>query len=379
MSIDLESIINQSFNDEYNRMSTIPLGNTEAKNVNDIFMNIDNITECMICCDDDKPCIKCFQCTAYYCKGCLIKIASDFNKCSSCSVNLKENYKKLKEYNEELQETLQYEKAIANSLNEYTKNVTKFTGGNGNRNSNNDRNSNHNNNHNDTDNIYNSDSSDSSDEEEQVFHSRNDKPKNNAQKNNSKNEKNKKTNLKPSLMNLFKTKNKSGTDNLGIDNAYSTNSANHANNAYTTNNRNHVDIYNNTSNIIDTKQEFIRSLREDKIYNINFTSYITEISVNKPNYTYEWNHINNTLSFYSLCNQNNDFISIVVNYNILKATFQSVLYIWLNEIVKCSMSMFKIKWNKIATKINNISSRTDEVTNQEIKKITREIVNICKN
>jgi hypothetical protein len=41
--------------------------------------------------------------------------------------------------------------------------------------------------------------------------------------------------------------------------------------------------------------------------------------------------------------------------------------------------MFKIKWNKIATKINNISSRTDEVTNQEIKKITREIVNICKN
>ena len=100
----------------------------------------------------------------------------------------------------------------------------------------------------------------------------------------------------------------------------------------------------------------------------------------KPNYTYEWNHTDKTLNFYALCNNNNDFINIVVNYSILKATFQSVLYVWLNEIVKCSYNIFKVKWNNIATKINHFSTKSnDDITDKEIKKFTKEIVNICKN
>jgi len=105
--MDLESILNQTFNDEYTRLANKPISTSETKNVDNIFANIDNINECMICCNDDRICIKCFQCTAYYCKECLIKISSDFNKCSSCSIKIKENYNKFKDYNQELQEQLQ--------------------------------------------------------------------------------------------------------------------------------------------------------------------------------------------------------------------------------------------------------------------------------
>jgi hypothetical protein len=316
MSIDLESILNQTFNDEYNRITKKPIGNSEASNINNIFINIDTIKECIICCDDDKICIKCFQCTATYCKVCLIKIASDFNKCSTCGITIKDNYKKLKEYNQELQEQLEIEKAIDNSLNSI-----KF--------------------------------SNSTSTKNEVKDS-----KESLNKPNKPNKIN--INLKPSLMNIFKKNNKNNKNN----------EISHTGNLNT-------DYDDN--NIFNNKKNFIEDLREDKIYNINFTSYINEVSPNKPNYSYELDHYNKTITFYALCNQNNDFININVNYNILKSTFQSVLYIWLNEIVKCSINIFKIKWNKIAIKINEFSERNGEISNQEIKKFTKEIINICKN
>ena len=362
MSIDLESILNQTFNDEYNRITSRPVGNAESNNINDIFINIDNITECLICCEDDKNCVKCFQCTAYYCKGCLIKIASDFNKCSTCGVTIKDNYKKLKEYNQELQEQLQFEKAIADSINEYTqKNNTQ-----------------NNNNHN-SDNSDNSDTDESESDEETSMTNTNNTNTNtnintNANANTNTNNKNNikpnktkqnngKINLKPSLMNIFK---KNKNSNTNSNNKEDLNDENQNN-------------YNYNYNFVDKKKSFIQDLREDKIYNINFTSYINTVSENTPNYSYEWNHNDKTLVFYSLCNQNKDFINIIINYNILKSTFQSVLYIWLNEIVKNSFITFKTKWNKIAILINEFSLKDYFVTNQEIKKITKDIINICKN
>ena len=359
MSIDLEAILNQSVNDEYNRISNIPIGNAESKNIDNIFKNIQNITECLICCEDSKPCIKCHQCTAYYCKVCLIKIASDFNKCSTCGVNLKENYKKIKTYNEELQDTLLLEKAIANSLNDYVPNGNGKNGnGNGNGKNSNSKNSNTNN----SETIYN-DSDEDEDEDEDE-----DKNKNKDKKSKPKPKNKNKLNLKPSLMNMFKKKNQSKKSNNNDDD--NENNDNNENNKYDKN---------NNINIIDKNRDYINAIREDKIYNINFTSYVNEISPNKPNYTFEWNHTNKTLTFYSLCNQNNEFINIIINYNILQATFQSVLYLWLTEIVKLPLNSFKTKWNKLADKINNMSSRTDNISNQEIKKFTKEIVAICKN
>ena len=169
-------------------------------------------------------------------------------------------------------------------------------------------------------------------------------------------------------MNLFKNENNkyNNKENFNIN-------ENNQNNQNNQNNK-----YNNNSNIFDKKTQYIEDLQNDKIYNINFTSYITIISSNTPNYTYEWNHNDNTLNFYSLCNNNNDFINIVVNYNILKANFQLVLYVWLNEIVKCPLTIFKIKWNKLADKINKFSQKSEnDITTQEINKITKDIANIC--
>lgn len=361
MSIDLESIINQTFNDEYNRITSKPVGNSESKNIENVFINITNIMECLICCDDDKPCIKCLQCTAYYCKGCLIKIASDFNKCSMCGVTIKDKYKKLKDYNQELQEQLQIEKAIANSLNEYVNKSSKPTipsrplnykinlinkGGSSretsvpsSQNNNEDSNDNKNNNNNN-----------------------NNTNKNKTIKKTDKN--NGKINLKPSLMNILKI---------------NQNNKNRQNENEDESNDEDEDKNEKYNNIFENKKTFCQDLKEDKIYNINFTSYINIVSQNTPNYSYEWNHNNKTLLFYSLCNQNNDFINIIVNYNILKSTFQSVLYIWLNEIVKSTFITFKTKWNKIAIKINEFLEKDYEVASQDIKKLTREIVNICKN
>ena len=318
MSIDLESILNQTFNDEYNRMTKKPIGNSEASNINNIFININTITECLICCDDDKICIKCFQCTATYCKVCLIKIASDFNKCSTCGITIKDNYKKLKEYNQELQEQLEIEKAISNSLNSFI-------------------------------------SSNSTSTKNEVKDNTKDNT-NNTNKPIRPNKPNKSNtninlNLKPSLMNIFKINNKNNKNN---ENSHTSNS-------------NTDDDDNN--NIFNNKKTFIEDLREDKIYNINFTSYINEVSQNKPNYSYELDHYNKILTFYALCNQNNDFINIIVNYNILKSTFQSVLYIWLNEIVKCSINIFKIKWNKIAIKINEAELHPNLINKMSLQNI----------
>jgi hypothetical protein len=381
----LNDALNQTFNDEYTRITNRPLGNSEAKNIDDVFQTITNIEECLICCDDDKICIKCFQCTAFYCKSCLIKIASDFNKCSTCNISIKDNYKKLKVYNEELQDTLYYEKAIANSLNEYIsisaqtkperparpihlklKNASQKSS---NNNSTNYKNEKENKNSKNSKNSKNDDSESNSESESESDSNSDSDVKDNKDKhnNNAKNKparknanNNAKGNLKPSLMNMFKSnKNKKNKKNEDDENNES---------------------YNNTSNIIDRKKSYLEDLRNDKIYNITFNSFVNEISPNKPNYTYEWNHTDKTLNFYALCNNNNDFINIVVNYNILKATFQSVLYVWLNEIVKCSFHIFKTKWNNIAIKINHLSTKSeDDITVKEIKKFTKEIVNICKN
>ena len=356
MSIDLESILNQTFNDEYNRIASRPLGNSESKNIDNVFININNITECLICCDDDKHCIKCFQCTATYCKVCLIKIASDFNKCSTCGVNIKENYKKIKEYNQELQEQLEIEKAIAISLNDYGNNYKNDSNNESCSDSDNDSENDSRNNKN----INYNDDNDSEIDKKSI------KNKNNKMQNKNKiklKNNNLNKNLKPpSLMKIFKSK-KNKNDKENEEN---------------NENENEKEKYYNY-NIYDNKKNFIQDLVEDKIYNINFTSYINEISSNKPNYSYEWDYVNKTLTFYALCNNNKDFINIIVNYDILKSTFQSVLYIWLNEIAKCSFNIFKTKWNNIATKINDFSLKTGEISNQEIKKFTKDIVNICKN
>ena len=90
---DFERALAESFNNAYN--NNVPISTSEANNVNDIFVGNEVKTECIICYEEDSPCIKCFQCTAVYCKTCLTKIASESNKCI-CSIDIRNNYSKLK-------------------------------------------------------------------------------------------------------------------------------------------------------------------------------------------------------------------------------------------------------------------------------------------
>ena len=96
---DFERALAESFNNAYN--SNVPISTSEANNVNDIFVGNEVKTECIICYEEDSPCIKCFQCTAVYCKICLTKIASESNKCI-CAITITTNYSKLKKYNQNL-------------------------------------------------------------------------------------------------------------------------------------------------------------------------------------------------------------------------------------------------------------------------------------
>ena len=99
MDVEFERILSESFNNSSN--NNIPISTSEANNVNDIFVGNEVKTECIICYEDNIPCIKCFQCTAVYCKLCLTKIASDSNKCI-CAIQIKSNYSILKKYNSTL-------------------------------------------------------------------------------------------------------------------------------------------------------------------------------------------------------------------------------------------------------------------------------------
>ena len=106
---DFERALAESFNNAYN--NNVPISTSEANNVNDIFVGNEVKTECIICYEENMPCIKCFQCTAVYCKTCLTKIASESNKCI-CSINFKNNYCNLKKYNQNLIKNAREEKAI---------------------------------------------------------------------------------------------------------------------------------------------------------------------------------------------------------------------------------------------------------------------------
>ena len=347
MATDIERAIQQSFTEAYTNNE--PISTSETSKVNDIFENIVNTLECIICCDEEKTCVKCFKCTALYCKECLIKIASEFNKCSTCSVEIKGNYNKIKECNIELQEQYQIEKAIADSINEFITSNKK------NKNKNN--------------NIIDKKKPNSKNDniicEKPKYNEKIIKKVNNHLDGDGDgygNEELENTSLNTSFRPLFKINNNSKKHTDTTRN----NNSNNSNNSNT-----------NPNSLINKKKEYLEDLRNNKIYNIDFKTYINSVSSNKPNYSFEWDYINKTLTFYTLCNDKNDCINIVLKYTILDSMFQAELYPWINYILKNSLLVFKNKWNQIAKKINNVTKQND--SNSERIRILKEIIDICKN
>jgi hypothetical protein len=151
---DFERILSESFNQSYNKNVNVPISTSEAHNVNDIFFGNEVKTECIICYEENIACIKCFQCTAVYCKDCLTKIASDSNKCI-CAIEIKANYSKLKKYNQELIKNTIEKIKIGLQNNSHITNTTTTNNRNSNNNTNNNIIINRNNNNNNNNNIIN--------------------------------------------------------------------------------------------------------------------------------------------------------------------------------------------------------------------------------
>ena len=98
-----EQIIHNSFVEELERHNARIINASESKNVKSIFKKIELDqpivnNECNICYNNTK-CIQCIRCHFKYCEECFIKIASEFDKCSSCQIDIKAKYKQIEEFN----------------------------------------------------------------------------------------------------------------------------------------------------------------------------------------------------------------------------------------------------------------------------------------
>jgi hypothetical protein len=97
---NVNNILNQSFLEEYERFIKKNVSISENSNVEKLFKEVQTKkTDCNICYEEETTCIQCYQCDFNYCQQCLNKIISEFNKCSACQANFKNNYACLKEKN----------------------------------------------------------------------------------------------------------------------------------------------------------------------------------------------------------------------------------------------------------------------------------------
>ena len=313
MDVEFERILNESFNNSNNN---IPISTSEANNVNDIFVGNEVKTECIICYEDNIPCIKCFQCTAVYCKLCLTKIASDSNKCI-CAIQIKSNYSILKKYNQDLIKKTRDNKIKQDKLKIKEEQIKK-----------------------------------------QI--------KNNEQNlNNSNNTTNTNTNTNNNNNNNNTNNNNNNTNNNNTNNNNNNNNTNNNNNNTNNNNRN------NTDSSLTLKLDFLKDLTDNKIYNIDFKSFCNKIGNNIPNFDYFWDYQNKTLTFYTVPNHNQELKNIIFNYNILNSENQGEIYIWILEILELPFNTFKKRWNTIADIM-------PQITNNNKTVMISKIVDICK-
>jgi len=321
---DFERALAESFDNAYN--SNVPISTSEANNVNDIFVGNEVQTECIICYEEDSPCIKCFQCTAVYCKICLTKIASESNKCI-CSIDIRNNYSKLKKYNQNLIKKAKEDKEKADKTKRDKAKRDKAI---------------------------------KEKEERQRLERQNTLNNNNSNYNT-----NTQTSLNYDYINNHIINNSSNS-NLNRNSDSNVNSATNLNKY----NSNLNDTNLNNRNLND-KLNFIKDLTDNKIYNIDFKSFCNELNNTTPNFDYLWDYQHKTLTFYTVPNTNQELKNIVINYNILNAEYQAEIYVYILELLKLPFSQFKKNWNKIADIFPKITENNKTL-------LVSNIVEICR-
>ena len=114
---NFDAILNQSYQDEINRLNNRPINTSESKNIEDLFKKIDcTDADCNICYSNSK-CLQCYQCEFKYCQECMNKVISEFHKCSQCSANLINNYTKIEDKNKQIINELKKKKTQNNHQN----------------------------------------------------------------------------------------------------------------------------------------------------------------------------------------------------------------------------------------------------------------------
>jgi hypothetical protein len=115
---NFDAILNQSYQDDINRLNNRPINTSESKNIENLFKKLEGIDSECILCYNNRKCLQCYQCTeGKYCQECMTKVISEFHKCSTCQCNLINNYTKIENKNKQIINELN-KKKIQNNNNQ---------------------------------------------------------------------------------------------------------------------------------------------------------------------------------------------------------------------------------------------------------------------
>ena len=299
----LDDIINQSFQEDQNRLNSKKVKTGESNNVAKLFNEAQVIkTDCNICYDNDIECIQCYQCDFKYCQECLNKVISEFDRCSACNVNFKDNYAQLKNKNKKKPSSILSSRS-STIQPKYTATYNNATYNNATYNDN------------DNQDLLLSDY-----EIEQLT-------------------------LLLQIENINLETNKNSNNNKKNNKTNHNNHNNHNNHINNVNNVNNKSFHINSSN---NNTQYLDNEFDDEIESCQFQTV-------KPNSIYNFivqqNKDSNELIYIS---NNNNLCPIILNYKLLDKYFQRTVFICLVELID-NTDIFPNVWQTISSMIYNFT------------------------
>lgn len=105
-------VIDNSFQEDEQQYHARHLNQHDVNDINSLYRLRGKVGECNICCEETYKVCQCHTCNFQYCQGCLSRILTDFNKCSSCNqdisvTEMKQITIQSEEHNETVESTIQ--------------------------------------------------------------------------------------------------------------------------------------------------------------------------------------------------------------------------------------------------------------------------------